>query len=188
VRIGYRAALLVFSVMAATSVANAQPVCDGASTTCSVEDLGSSRYKMTFTVTNNSSGDNVVFKWLLNAPFAPSEWETVGFTVPPDWSGSHQGTHLQFQTPNGDGRTGRIYSPNAVATCVAGVTSLVFEWTFDNVDGPVPGCVQGVLDYTYHMQGLDLGDCNNLGQSFVCPGVVPVEDTTWGGIKHIYDK
>jgi hypothetical protein len=44
-----------------------------------------------------------------------------------------------------------------------------------------------VLDYTYHMQGLG-PDCANLGQSFVCPGVVPIENTTWGEIKHFYDK
>jgi hypothetical protein len=141
---------------------------------------------MTLTVTNNSIGDNAVFKWILNAPFAPSEWVTVGFTVPTDWSGSHPGSHLQFSTPNGDFRTGRIYSPTTTVPC-GGVNSLVFEWTFDNVGGPVPACVQGVLDYTYHMQGLD-AECANLGLSFVCPGVVPVEDTTWGGIKHNYDK
>ena len=186
-RIGFRAALLALSLLTASSVVHAQPVCDGASTSCAVQDLGAGQYKMTLTVTNNSSGDNVVFKWILNAPFAPSQWSTVSFNVPPDWSGSHPGSHLQFQTPNGDGRTGRIYSPTAAAAC-GGVSSLVFEWTFDINDGPVPTCGQGVLDYTYHMQGLDLGNCNNLGQSFVCPGVVPIENTTWGDIKHIYDK
>jgi hypothetical protein len=142
---------------------------------------------MTLVTTNNSTGDNVIFKWSMNAPFAPSEWETVSFVVPPDWSGNHPGDHLAFQTPNGDFGTGRIYSPTAVPPC-GGVNSLTFEWTFDNVDGPTPECLAGTLDYTYHMQGLDLGTCENLGQSFVCPGVVPVEDMTWGEIKHAFDK
>ena len=185
-RFGFRALWAALALLAATSVANAQPVCEGVSTSCAVEDLGNSRYKMTLTVTNNSSGDNVIFKWSLNSPFAPSEWETVSFTVPTDWSGSHPGSHLQFQTPNGDFRTGRIFSPSTVANC-GGVSTLVFEWVFDNLGGPVPTCSQGAIDYTYHMQGLD-AECANLGQSFVCPGVVPIESTTWGEIKHIYDK
>jgi hypothetical protein len=179
--------LVAFLLLAATSVSQAQQVCDGASTACSLEDLGNNRFRMTFTVSNNSSGDNVVFKWLLNAPFAPAEWVTVGFVVPPDWSGSHNGGHLQFQTPNGDGRTGRIYSPSVAGLC-GGSSPLVFQWTFDNVGGPDPACNAGPLDYTYHMQGIDTGNCNNLGQSFVCPGTVPVEDSSWGKIKHAYIK
>jgi hypothetical protein len=189
VRIGLRAALFAFAVfllVCTASGARAQEVCDGVTTTCSLEDLGSGRYKMTLVTTNNSSGKNVVFKWSLNAPFAPSEWETVSFVVPPDWSGGHPGHHLSFQTPNGDFRPNRIYSPTGVADC-GGVNSLVFEWTFDNVGGPTPECTAGPLDYTYHMQGLG-DDCANLGQSFVCPGVVPVEDTTWGKIKNAYGK
>jgi hypothetical protein len=187
VRKGLLALLVAVSLACATSGAFAQEVCDGASTSCSLEDLGNNRYRMTLVTTNNSTGDNVIFKWSMNAPFAPASWVTVSFTVPTDWSGNHPGGHLQFQTPNGDFRTGRIYSPTAAAAC-GGVSSLTYEWVFDNEGGPTPDCSAGILDYTYHMQGIDVATCANLGPSFVCPGVVPIEDTTWGEIKHGYNK
>lgn len=182
------AKVLSFTLLCLFAVAApllAQSSCNGVGAVCSLEDLGNNRYRLTFVVHNQSPDPLVIFKWRVDPPNIPGEWVTVGFEIPPDWSGNHPSTHLDFQTPNGDGRPNRVYSPSASG---CGSTPLTFKWTFDNVGGPVPDCgaIDPALDYTFHVQGVNAATCANVGQSFTCSGVVAVETSTWGAIKSVY--
>lgn len=160
----------------------AQQVCDGVGAACSLEDLGSDRYRFTFVVANGSPSENAIFKWNVGPPDIPAEWVTVSFGLPAGWTGNHPDHHLDFQTGNGNGTPTRIFSPTS-AGC--GATALTFTWTFDNVGGAIPDCADfGLLDYTFHIQ--PLASCANVGTTFVCPGLLPVEETTWGSVKNIY--
>jgi hypothetical protein len=127
---------------------------------------------------------NAIFKWVLGLPdVIPMEWETLSFSLPDGWTGQHVDHHLNFMASNnGSGNPYRIYSAS-VAGC--GPTSLEFRWTFWNNGGPDPDCDFSSVSYVFHMQGVD-SSCNNVGPSFVCPGPVPVEETTWGAIKEVY--
>ena len=181
-------ALTLLAALVIVTPAQAQYVCDGVNAACSLDDLGSGRYRFTFVVTNGSPLSNVIFKWEISTPHIPAEWVTVSFDLPPGWSANHPDSRLDFQIPNGDLTTERIYSPS-VAFC-GGATSLTFAWTFDNTGGPDPDCDEfRLLDYVFHMQPLyDSGPhaCANFMNSFVCPGPVPVEPSTWGMIKSAY--
>ncbi len=171
-------AVLVFALPA-----QAQQVCDNVGATCDLEDLGGGRYRFTFVVTNGSPDENAIFKWNVDPPHIALEWVTASFDLPTGWTGNHPDHHLDFQTGNGNGTPTRIFSPSASSCGPA--TSLTFRWTFDNVGGPTPDCADiGELDYTFHMQPLDA--CNNVGITFVCPGILPVEQATWGAIKGVY--
>jgi hypothetical protein len=180
-----RSALLLIVLLAAALAlpAQAQQVCDGVGAACSLEDLGSDRYRFTFVVTNGSPSENTIFKWNVEPPNVAAEWVTVSFGLPAGWTGNHPDHHLDFQTGNGSGTLTRIFSPSA-AGC-GGSNSLTFVWTFDNVGGPIPDCADfDVLDYTYHVQ--PLSSCENVGITFTCPGLLPVEETTWGSVKSSY--
>ncbi len=175
--------LLVFLATVALAVPARAYVCDGVVAACSLEDLGNDRYRFAFDVTNGSPEANVIFKWAIVTPVVPREWVTVSFDLPPGWSGNHPDNRLDFQIPNGSYNTDRIYSPSA-AYC-GGETSLTFIWTFDWMGGREPDCDFELLDFTFHMQGVDT-NCANYMDSFVCPGPVPVDPATWGRIKDTY--
>lgn len=176
------AILALFALPLATT-AKAQE-CENVGAQCSLTDLGSDQYEYTFTLVNGSPEANAIFFWLVDPPLVPAEWETIGFDLPGGWSANHPGPQLHFSaSSNGSGTPERLYSP-AASACGAGTA--IFRWTFVNRGGPIPDCDLGVLDYTFHMQGVDPSTCDNVGDSFVCPGVVPVEDGSWGTIKDLY--
>ena len=175
--------IALVAVLALAPPVQAQDACDGVGSTCSLEDLGSDRYRFTFVVTNGSPLQNTIFKWNIEPQNVPSEWVTASFGLPAGWTGNHPDHHLDFQTGNGNGTPTRIFSPSAGAC--GGATSLTFIWTFDNVGGPIPDCADfDELDYTFHYQPLDA--CANVGITLTCPGLLPVEETTWGSVKNIY--
>jgi hypothetical protein len=174
-------------VLAGTAVpvpANSQTCGLGAS--CTVEDLGDDRYRITYEITNTSPGSDVIFKWRLEPPSVSDLWQHVGFDVPPGWSGSHHNNgRIDFQIPNGSGTIERIYSAS-LAHC-GGPNSLQFRWTFDKGKGPVPDCTSlQPSDFFVHVQGVNPQTCNNVGPSYTCPDIVPVEEKTWGNIKALY--
>ncbi len=181
-----RSVACVFILLAAlvlTLPVHAQQVCDGVGATCNLEDLGQGQYRFTFVVTNDSPQGNAIFKWNVGPPHIAAEWVTVSFNLPAGWTGNHPDHHLDFQTGNGNGTPTRIFSPGAVGCGGAG--TLTFEWTFENVGGPIPDCADfDDLSYTFHIQ--PLSSCNNVGITFVCPGLLPVEQATWGSIKSVY--
>lgn len=183
-----RSALLLLVLVAASVLVppvRAQQVCDDVGATCSLEDLGSNQYRFTFVVTNGSPFANAIFKWNIEPQNVPLEWVTVSFGLPAGWTGNHPDHHLDFQTGNGNGTTTRVFSPSA-GGC-GGVTSLTFVWTFDNIDGPLPDCADfDTFDYTFHYQ--PLASCANVGITLTCPGLLPVEETTWGSVKSIYQN
>jgi hypothetical protein len=161
-------------------------VCFDVGATCDVIDLGDDQYELVFVVTNGSPEDNGIFYWVLNPGNAPHQWETIEWILPEGWYANHPGPQLHFfATNNGSGNPWRVYSSSAAA---CGATSLEFRWIFQNFGGPVPDCDYGLIDYTFHMQGVDPVTCENVGDSFVCPEPVPTDNTTWGQIKSIYDE
>lgn len=153
---------------------------------CSVEDLGNERYRITYVITNTSPGSDVIFKWRLESPSVSDLWESVGFDCPPGWDGTHHTSgHIDFQVPNGSGNTQRIYSASVVHC--GGANSLEFRWTLDKGKGPVPDCASlDPSDFFVHVQGISPQTCNNVGPSYTCPDIVPVEALTWGSIKALY--
>jgi hypothetical protein len=173
---------LVGALLAAPAAAD---VCDNVSVECEVVDLGGDVYEFIFNVSNGSPEPNAIFFWVLNPGSAPAAWETIEWTLPDGWVASHPGPQLHFfATDNASGNPWRMYSPSASA---CGTTFFEFRWKFWNNGGPTPECMFTPLDYTFHMQGVDPGICLNVGDSFVCPPPVPVEPTTWGQIKQLYE-
>lgn len=177
-------ASLILFTMAGAASATVTPAC-GLQATCTLEDLGSDRYRVTYVLVNASPSADVIFKWNISSPGVSKDWTAVSFSAPAGWNGSFSGGKLDFETPNGSGKTPRLHSPSA-AVC-GGLTTLTFSWTFDRGDGPVPDC--GTLsgdDFKVHTQAVDVSTCTNVGTSFVCTNVVPTVPLTWGGIKALY--
>lgn len=150
-----------------------------------VEDLGNDRYHITFIMTNASPGHDVLFKWRLEFPSIPTEWLSVSFDSPPGWDATYDPGRLDFQIPNASGELRRVYSASAAAQC-GGPNSLQFGWTFDRNGGPFPPQQLYPEDFKTHVQMVSLTTCDNIGNSFICPLIVPTEGSTWGRMKAFY--
>jgi hypothetical protein len=125
--------------------------------------------------------DDAVFYWTVSNPNIPAEWETIDWTLPVGWTGSHPGQQLHFfGTDNSDGNPYRIYSPTASG---CGNSAYSFKWKFYNDGGPTPACDFGDFDYTFHLQGVDPNTCDNVGESYICPGTVGTDEMTWSTVK-----
>jgi len=166
--------------------AMAQVNCVDVQVECILNDLGGGDYEYRFTVINANTEDSAVFFWTLDNPNIPAEWETIQWTLPTGWTGSHPGQQLHlFASDNGDGNPYRIYSPTAAA-CGSG--SYAFSWEFTNNGGPDPACDFGNFDYTFHMQGVNPATCANVGSSYTCPGTVPVLNMSWSTLRALYSE
>jgi hypothetical protein len=156
-------------------------LCTGIQVDCALNDLGSERYEYVFVITNGSEETNGIFFWVLNPGNAPGQWETVEWVLPDGWTASHPGPQLHFfATNNGSGNPWRVYSPTA-SSC--GNVVYEFRWIFDRTGGPMPTCEFTVADFTFHLQGVGPGMCENIGPSLVCPEPVAVTNASWGAIK-----
>ncbi len=159
---------------------------------CSVQPTGGNEYEITWTVTNLNDESNALFFLMVDNPSIPAEWETIEWIIPTGWVASHPGQQVHIMsTNNSDGNSDRIYSSGDVVggpvALGCGPGSGVFTWRLKNKGGPVPDCELGLFTYTLHMQKVDPTTCNNIGPSFTCPGTVPVEETSWGQIKALYN-
>lgn len=152
---------------------------------CSVASFAGNEYTITWTLTNANAESNALFYLMVDNPSIPMEWETIEWILPPGWTASHPGQQVHIMsTNNSDNNPDRIYS---LVASVCGVNEKSFTWRFKNKGGPVPDCGMGLFTYTSHMQKVDATTCANIGQSFTCPGTVPVEDTSWGRVKALYE-
>jgi len=178
--------ITAIAVLTFVSVAYAQPSCVDVQVECVLNDLGGGDYEYVFTVWNMNDEDSAVFFWSLSNPNVPAEWDTIQWMVPAGWTGSHPGQQLHyFASDNGDGNPYRIYSPSA-AGC--GESSYEFKWQFTNNGGPMPACDFGDFDYVFHMQGVDPNSCDNVGDSYTCPGTVDSETISWGTLRSEFDQ
>lgn len=179
-----RSMLILFLLLTPVLGVSAQTDCANVQVECNLNDLGGGHYEYVFNVNNANSGSNAVFFWTLSNPLIPMEWNTVSWTLPAGWTGSHPGQQVHlFGSDNGDGNPYRIYSPSA-ASC--GSTMYEFRWHFTNDGGPTPDCGFGDFDYTFHMQGVNSTTCANVGPSYTCPGTVSTFESSWSAVKALF--
>lgn len=163
----------------------AQEACENVGIECVLNDLGGNQFEYVFTLVNDSPEPIAIFKWTLGAQNAPTQWQGISFSAPNGWSGTHPDKHLDFMSDdNGSGNPERLFS-TPVLHCGAGNT-FEFRWKFENVGGPQPDCDFDPLDFKIHYQPVDPITCENLGQTLLCPGAIPVEPTTWSLIKALH--
>jgi hypothetical protein len=176
---------LALGALAFAGPVAAQQEC-GLNVTCTVEPLGGEQYRVTYRLANVSMEPTAIFKWWIEAPSVAGEWLPVSFDVPEGWKAAHHTGRLDFETPNGDFDPHRLYAP---AGACGGPDTLAFAWVLDRNGGPVPD-VAGLEadDFRVHVQGLDPADCRNLGDSFLCPSVLPEYRWTWGQIKSRFGR
>jgi hypothetical protein len=138
--------------------------------------LGGNDYRYDFTLTNLGPDRDAIFKFTVdnNQVAAESDWHTLSWNLPLDWTGGHPDHRLDFQTGNGsypaDGFY-RIFGQPGAPPPIAGYTMGIFSWTFHRSGGAIPTAdrflpYSNSLNVKVHFQPID-ENWQNAGDTYV---------------------